>query len=179
MTFIPSRRVANAVVSVVNVETCALTSSTCVANVVFCSTTPSRRVASAVFPDVFIIINQLMEPAKGKVTVVNVKAAELRKQGYKDFAAWAQDPSHVYIGRDMTRYVFGAHGSPLANPFHAKKYGRDECIQLFSKHLNQSPKLIEIIKDLKKKNITQLGCWCAPESCHGDVIAKMMNECNE
>lgn len=62
--------------------------------------------------------------AKNNTQVVNIKVAELRKRGYQSFADWAKDPKHVYIGRDMTFYVPGTYASPLANPYSAKTYGR-------------------------------------------------------
>jgi len=32
--------------------------------------------------------------------------------------------------------------------------------------------LIKIKKELKNK---VLGCWCAPEACHGDVLTEIAN----
>ena len=33
--------------------------------------------------------------------------------------------------------------------------------------------LIEELLDLESKN---LGCWCAPNRCHGDVLVKLIEE---
>ena len=59
------------------------------------------------------------------IVVVDVHKAELVKRGYRDFADWAARPNHIYVGRNMSFYVPGAHGSKWANPFTVKKYGRD------------------------------------------------------
>ena len=55
-----------------------------------------------------------------QTTVVNVRKAELNKLGYADLVDWLRNPNHVYIGRDMTRYVPGAVGSKWGNPFKGK-----------------------------------------------------------
>jgi hypothetical protein len=106
------------------------------------------------------------------MSVINVKTENLIKLGYNNLEDWLKDLSHIYIGRDMSVYVKGAIGSKWKNPFSTKQYGRDECIALFEKHLYDS-KLINDIDELKGKT---LGCWCAPEACHGHFLLKALNE---
>jgi hypothetical protein len=99
--------------------------------------------------------------------VVDVHKEALVKRGYRDFADWAARPGHVYVGRNMSFYVKGAVASPWANPFSAKKHGRDECIAMYR----------EWIKDRHDEvrhalsGALELGCWCAPEPCHADVLS--------
>ena len=64
----------------------------------------------------------------------------------------------------------GAVASAWANSFKVSQYGRDGCIQKFKEHLLGSPELMQELKSLKGK---VLGCWCAPENCHGHVLAAL------
>ncbi len=76
----------------------------------------------------------------------------------------------VYIGR----------GSKWGNPFtHKKKTSaeyivgsRDEAVNAYELYLTQGAGqhlLKDIRKELKGKT---LGCWCSPQACHGDILAK-------
>ena len=47
---------------------------------------------------------------------------------------------------------------------------RSEVIKLFEKWIQTQPELLIEIKKLKGKT---LGCWCAPNDCHGRIIAKI------
>ena len=35
-----------------------------------------------------------------------------------------------------------------------------------------NPELLEKLPELKGK---VLGCWCAPEACHGDILSELAN----
>jgi len=105
--------------------------------------------------------------------VVNVRKAELVKRGYRDFEDWASRPGHVYVGRNMNFYVRGAHGSKWANPFSAKKYGLDECLALYANHIRARHE--EIRLDLC--GAVELGCWCAPNKCHADLLRAVIKTC--
>lgn len=61
---------------------------------------------------------------ESKTEVINVKVANLRKQGFDSLVDWLKDENHVYIGRS-NHYVPGAVASKWANPFKADQYGRD------------------------------------------------------
>ena len=50
---------------------------------------------------------------------VSLTRSALRERGYASFEDWNSDPNHVYIGRDMTRWVAGAQGSKWGNPYTA------------------------------------------------------------
>ena len=79
----------------------------------------------------------------------------------------AQDERNVYIGR----------GSPFGNPYSHEGYGefqvatREEAIAKYREYLLSRPELMEKLKELKGK---RLGCWCKPDSCHGDVIMELL-----
>eukprot|EP00386_Alphamonas_edax_P008591 GDKI01028054.1.p1 GENE.GDKI01028054.1~~GDKI01028054.1.p1 ORF type:complete len:207 (-),score=43.12 GDKI01028054.1:279-899(-) len=108
-----------------------------------------------------------------KTTVVSVKKAELGKRGYKDFTQWKESPNTVYIGRNMSYYVPGATGSIWQNPFPVKKHGLEECLRLFEQYIRDKPELLAQIHTLEGK---ELGCWCKPDACHGDVLVKLLQE---
>lgn len=122
--------------------------------------------------------------ALNKTTVVNVKKAELIKNGYAGFEDWASSANHVYIGRDMNFYVKGTIGSIWQNPFVVAKPGKeykcrkprytlDDVLRLYKEHIEASPDLINKLHELKGKT---LGCWCKPNKCHGDVLIELINK---
>jgi hypothetical protein len=114
-----------------------------------------------------------------KTTVVNIKKEYLKKRGYKDFQDWAKDPSHVYIGRDMTFYVKGTVKSKWSNPYTVKKYGIDKCLELYESYIRKNKKLMNDIEELRNK---ELGCWCITKTnnkCHGNVLIKILEEKNK
>ena len=71
----------------------------------------------------------------------------------------------VYIGRP----------GPWGNPFEIGKDGtRAEVIEKYRQWLDTKPELITQAKhELRGKT---LGCWCAPNPCHGDVLLEIANE---
>ena len=106
-------------------------------------------------------------------TIINIKKDNLKKYGYRDLQHWLEDPNHVYIGRNMSFYVPGAIQSKWANPFSAKKYGREKCIKMYRKYLMENTELMASLKELRGKT---LGCWCKPEACHGDILVNILND---
>ena len=105
--------------------------------------------------------------------IINCKKQELNKRGIRDFSDWIKGPV-LYIGRDMTRYIPNAVGSKWGNPFNVNKFGRDKCLELYENHIRTTPELWNNLDELK--NYTELGCWCKPEGCHGDVLLKLLQE---
>jgi len=68
----------------------------------------------------------------------------------------------VYIGRP----------SKWGNPFLIGKDGtREEVIEKYRKWIVNQPYLMNSLHELKGKI---LGCWCKPESCHGDVLIELL-----
>lgn len=103
--------------------------------------------------------------------LVNVRVKNLRSMGYENFKEWVKDPNNVYIGRRV-HYVDGTFDSEWCNPFSAKKYGREECCEMFREKIAKIP-TEHIKKSLEGKT---LGCWCYPEMCHGNVLLDRINE---
>lgn len=72
----------------------------------------------------------------------------------------------IYIGRAMPRV--GIIGSKWANPFAIGREGdRVEVVQKYRLWLLTQPDLMADLPELRGK---VLGCWCAPDPCHGDVL---------
>lgn len=80
---------------------------------------------------------------------------------------WKRDGADVYVGRP----------SPFGNPFRIGRDGtRHEVVGKYLDWLYANPYLLRLARrDLAGKT---LGCWCAPEDCHGDVLATYANHPN-
>ena len=82
----------------------------------------------------------------------------------------------VYIGRPNKWIPKSKPGSDgkWGNPFIIGRDGtREEVIQKYRDWIMKQPELLkQIPTELKGK---RLGCWCKPESCHGDVLAELDN----
>lgn len=110
---------------------------------------------------------------ESKTTCVNVRKIHLNKRGIKDFEEWSKRKNSVYIGRNMSFYVKGAIGSIWYNPFTSKKYGREKCLELYEQYIRSNKELLSKLHELKGK---ELGCWCKPLACHGDILIKLIKE---
>jgi len=92
------------------------------------------------------------------------------------------DPNNVYIARAGVVFVnkerFPKKSSNFANIYKIGKDGdRNEVIQKYKiyikEKLDNDPELVKEMLSMKGKN---LGCWCAPEPCHGDVLVELIKE---
>lgn len=69
----------------------------------------------------------------------------------------------VYIGRP----------SKWGNPFQIGKDGdRETVIRKYREWVVTQPHLMAALPELRGK---VLGCWCAPQACHGDVLVELAN----
>jgi Domain of unknown function (DUF4326) len=88
------------------------------------------------------------------------------------------NPDVQYIGRSSPAHSLKA--SPLANPFKITAgRTREEVIQKYHEALkvsledaNSEPsqELIRLASFARQHGLLELGCWCSPAACHGDVI---------
>ena len=103
----------------------------------------------------------------GLITVVSVRGVRYR----------LAPTNLIYIGRN------GRHGwprSPLANPFKlATEADRAAVIERYKVWLWDKIKSLDdtvtaeidhIAHRVKRGETVQLGCWCSPLPCHGDVV---------
>lgn len=90
----------------------------------------------------------------------------------------------LYVGRSCYRKPWHQDASKLANPYSAKQYGRQISIEKYEQHLRECPELLIILDAIlimavdqyRKGQPMTLGCWCAPNACHADVIIKLIRE---
>ncbi len=99
----------------------------------------------------------------GESVVVNV-----RKAGpHKRLVPWLVDEGLLtYVGHAGPRHDWPE--SPFANPF-VKLAGSDRATMVtrYREWLHDRPALMKRIPDLAGRAI---GCWCAPNACHADVL---------
>ena len=107
--------------------------------------------------------------------------ANRQREGYKTFSQWFDDENNVYIGRNAGKYAkrSGVEDSKWLTPFICTKWDvakeqwvSDLLNECYEKYVRNS-ELIDSLHELEGK---QLGCWCKPQQCHGDVLVKLYNE---
>ena len=84
----------------------------------------------------------------------------------------------VYIGRRLCMGGWNLKASIWQNPFSIKDCmgSADVACLRFEKYIREKPELIARLSELRGK---RLGCWCkhkGSESCHGDVLLKLLQE---
>lgn len=95
--------------------------------------------------------------------------------------------------QDERGFIYIGRPGPYGNPYRIGKDGdRGACIELFKRYLkiisNSSirhpnsnlllrleTEMREMIEDEKIHHF-KLGCWCAPEPCHGDILKQILEE---
>lgn len=88
-----------------------------------------------------------------------------------------REPYDIYIGRPS---VWGNPYSHLRTSM--AKYNCDTREQAVEKYEEYVRKCLDVNHDDFVKHFLQplvgkvLGCWCAPKSCHGDVLIRIINE---
>jgi len=73
-----------------------------------------------------------------------------------------KEPYDVYIGRP------GKWGNPFEM---SKDHDRYDVIQAYRTWLVAQPELLLSLRDELRGKV--LGCWCAPQACHGDILAQL------
>lgn len=102
----------------------------------------------------------LAQHREGRTVVVNLSQA--RNAPHRHLVAWARDAGVVARVDRGTRY---------GNPYKLGRDGtRDEVIDAYHRHLAASPDLAAAVPALRGR---VLGCWCAPQRCHGDLLAAL------
>ncbi len=83
----------------------------------------------------------------------------------------------LYIGRALNMGGWRLPESKFKNPFKLTGKGgqaeREDVLKRFEAYLRSQPELMAAIPELRGK---RLGCWCAPQLCHGDVLCKVYKE---
>jgi len=113
------------------------------------------------------------------MSITNCKVKYIRPQ-YNNLKEWIEDENNIYIGRAGVVFIdkerFPKKSSLFYNPYKIGRDGnRDEVINKFKNYilarLEKEPNLKIELEKIKDKN---LGCWCYPEKCHGDVLLEII-----
>lgn len=106
--------------------------------------------------------------------VISAKINFLREVlGVESLRELLADPKYIYIGRHNFR-VPGADNSKWANPFNIRTgETREDVIRKYEAHIRSSPELMRDLHELRGKTLV---CWCKPRDCHGDVLARLVDE---
>jgi len=79
----------------------------------------------------------------------------------------------------MCFYVPGTTKSRWHNPFRLAKNASDqERADSLVQYENYVRSNRELMASLNELTGAELGCWCKPNSCHGDVLVKLWCEQN-
>jgi len=115
------------------------------------------------------------------MSVVNCKVSYIRPK-YNNLKEWMNDPNNIYIGRDRVVFIdkqrFPSQPSNFANPYKIGKDGtRQEVIFKYKKYItHQLETNILLQKELTNMKGKNLGCWCKPDICHGDVLLELIDK---
>jgi hypothetical protein len=110
--------------------------------------------------------------------VVNVSVKNIRPQ-WENLRSWAEDKENLYVGRAGIVFIDGVRypkeDSPFCNPYRIGRDGdRSVVLQKFREYMRTRPDLIAKLMEAAK-NKKRLGCWCAPEECHADVLREIIS----
>ena len=77
------------------------------------------------------------------------------------------------VGRRLSEnQVYVGRPSKWGNPFSIGKDGnREEVIKKYEEWIVNQPMLLESLYELKGKDLV---CWCWPESCHAEVLLRLI-----
>lgn len=120
------------------------------------------------------------------MSVCNVKVSHIRPE-YNNLKEWCSNPNNVYIGRAGIVFIPNGNGGkeryPVKDSIWANPYKitgdmtREIVLKKYEvyirERLNTEPLLVQELLLLKGKN---LGCWCCPEMCHGDILLRLIEE---
>lgn len=88
---------------------------------------------------------------------------------------WTASVSHALVVHYKRRKydVYVGRPTKWGNPFEIGRDGsREEVVRKYEEWIVTQPHLMAALGELRGK---VLGCWCAPEACHGDVLARLAN----
>lgn len=77
----------------------------------------------------------------------------------------------IYVGRP-TRW-----GNPFSHlegtTAQYRVATREEAVEKYREYLLSNSKLLKSLPELKGKDLV---CWCAPASCHGEILLELANQ---
>ena len=103
---------------------------------------------------------------------MTTKANIVNLNGVVDLEEWSQNENHVYVGRPKQTI---SNAIDWGNPHRLRDgYNRREALDLYRQHVLNTKHLAQAVGELHGK---VLGCWCAPELCHAEVLHEMSGNC--
>lgn len=119
------------------------------------------------------------------MSICNCKVEFIRPR-YKNLKEWCEDENNEYIGRKGIVFIKNEEGikerypknnSIFYNPYKINKDGdRNEVIEKYKIYIiNRLKNENDLLKELLKLKNKNLGCWCYPERCHGDILKEIIN----
>lgn len=118
-----------------------------------------------------------------ETVVCNITVAFIRKPGrfgrvYENAKRWCEDCNNVYIGRSSPMIIEGSRipASIWANPFKPEDYQtRKECLDAYFFYIIDKIKRENLFNKLMLLKGKTLGCYCKPDTCHGDILVYLIN----
>jgi len=116
-----------------------------------------------------------LEDPEGAARVCRVRKGDIYP-AYDSLREWMADPDNVYIGQGGavllrgtdSEYLYPGEDSIWASPFRGGDTGR------YRRYIEQKIREDPETYDLEKLRGKRLGCWCAPQACHGDVLLELL-----
>lgn len=98
----------------------------------------------------------------------------LISSGMSDLFQWPKPETTVVNLKEEGYDVRIDRKTKWGNPYVVGRDGtREECIDKYSEWIEDQEHLMSSLHELKGK---RLGCWCHPQACHGDVLARLANQ---
>ena len=72
----------------------------------------------------------------------------------------------IYVGRSRRTEP----RNRWANPYRVSEHGQRAMV-LYLDYLERHPNLVELARGVLRDKV--LACWCAPDLCHGEVLARL------
>ena len=109
-----------------------------------------------------------LQVLQGETVVVNVR----RSGPHRHLVPWLGSRGLLsYVGHAGPRHSWPE--SDFANPFvRQARTDRAGAVRRYADWLDQQPDLLNRIRDGELTG-RALGCWCAPDRCHAQVLAEL------
>jgi hypothetical protein len=115
------------------------------------------------------------------MSIVNCKVQYIRPK-YNNLKEWINDEKNIYIGRKGVVFIdnirFPQNSSKFANPYKIGKDGtREEILFKYKNYIvNKLENNMDLIFELLSLKGKNLGCWCYPEMCHGNILLELIDK---